>query len=335
MNVAGHEVSYEEQLRMAQNFIQQNDHFIVVSHHQPDGDAISSTLAIGWILEKLGKNFTLYNDDVVPPKFAYLWNSDRIIHPTATAMTSAQYSYVIAVDCADNSRFGEAKGLFSPDAQLLNIDHHSTNDFFGQVHVIRPKASATVEIIYDLIHLMGLSWDEAVASCIYTGLVTDTGGFRYANTTANVLNIASEMMSHGVKGSQLSTHLLEKMTYPQFCLLQTALATMSFAYDRKVAWMTLSETDFKETGSTHGETEGIVNYAQNIEGVEVGILFKEVDAKEVRVSFRSSGHVDVAQVAAQFGGGGHMRAAGCTMQCTMTEAVDQVLQSLGSKLNEL
>lgn len=332
MNLTRSEVNYREQLISARDFIEQHDHFLVVSHHHPDGDAISSTLATGWLLGQLGKSFTLYNEDVIPKKFSYLWNIDRLVSESDAEMALARYSRVIAVDCADFSRTGNASQFFSEEAYLLNIDHHPTNDQFGRVNVVRTEAAATAEIIYDLICLFELTWNQDIATCIYTGLLTDTGGFRYSNTSAKVLAIASEMLRHGVNGSILNEQLFEKMTYSQFQLLQIALSTMSFACDRKIAWVCLTADDFAQTGALNEDTEGIVNYARNIEGVETGIMFRELNPNEIKVSFRSSGQVDVAQLASSFGGGGHVRAAGCTLHCSMAEAVNQIVKEAGSRL---
>lgn len=325
-------MDYFHMLQAAQRFIEENDHFLVVSHLHPDGDAISSTLAIGWILNQLGKNYTLYNDDPIPGKFKFLWNHEQIRNQSATEMASIRYERVIAVDCADFSRVGQAVHLFADPYLLLNIDHHSTNHQFGQVNIVRTEAAATAEIIYDLIVHLGLNWDADIAACIYTGLLTDTGGFRYSNTTAKVLAIASEMMSYGADGSKLSERLLEKMSFPQFQLLQKALASINFAFDRKAAWVVLTQEDYERTGAMNEDSEGIVNYALNIEGVHVGMLFKEISPGEVKVSLRSSGAVNVAELAMSLGGGGHVRASGCTLHCSLSEAVTQILNKLGDKL---
>lgn len=322
---------YAEQLQAAKRFIERHDDFLVVSHLHPDGDAISSTLAMGWLLRQLGKTCVLANADPVPQKFAYLWQSSSIVDYSAAGLARS-FEYVVAVDCADFGRIGKVRESFAEGAQLLNIDHHPTNDLFGRVNVVRAEAAATAEMIYDLAKQFDVEWNRDFASCIYTGLLTDTGGFRYSNTTPKVLAIASEMLNYGVENNVLAEHLLEKMSYPQILLLKKALAGLTFTPDRKIAWVSVTIEDLAETEANNEDTEGLVNYPRNIEGVEVGILFKQLARDEIKVSLRSSGHVDVSAIAKSFGGGGHARAAGCTLRYALGEAIERTVKEVGLAL---
>jgi phosphoesterase RecJ-like protein len=323
--------AYERQLDEAKTFIEQYDRFLVVSHVHPDGDAISSTLTVGYLLHQLGKTYTLVNADPIPGKFSFLWGSDSIQRPQ-DLVSKEPFDYIIAVDCADYSRIGSAAERFSERAQILNIDHHPTNDHYGHCHLIRPEAAATAEVLYDLLKRFELKWGLDLAQCVYTGILTDTGGFRYANTSPRVMEIASELLSYGVNAHEMAEMLLEKRTLSHIKLLQKALATLSFSPDRKISWMVLSLEDLKSAGGSNEDVEGLVNYPRNIEGVEVGILFREVDENEVKISLRSAGKVDVAHIAKCFNGGGHVRAAGATvkkpLEETIASVVDQVKQVL-------
>jgi bifunctional oligoribonuclease and PAP phosphatase NrnA len=333
LNQSGFEPEYRQRLEEAKAFILNQDRFLVVSHVNPDGDATGSTLAVGHMLEQIGKSFVMYNEGVTPNKFHMLPDSLNIGNfAAAPAANKPVFDCVIAVDCADFERIGRVSEWFPDGIPLLNIDHHPTNDGYGSVNVIRSDAAATAEVLYDLAGVLGIDWQKPVAECIYTGLLTDTGGFRYSNTTPKVLTIASEMLHYGVNGNELADHLLEKLTFSHVAILQKALANLSFTSDKRIAWMAITLEDIRETGADNGDLDGLVNYPRNIEGVEVGLLFKQSDTDSYKVSFRSSGLADVAAIAQQFGGGGHVRAAGCTVKGTLTDAIDQVVSEVGRAL---
>jgi phosphoesterase RecJ-like protein len=310
------------------NFIREGDDFLIVSHVQPDGDAVSSLLAAALVVRSLGKRCTTAIADRVPPKLMFLPGSDLIRNARTEEPPGRLYSRVIAVDCADFSRMGMAANWIGDDARLLNIDHHPTNDGFGDVTLIRPEAAATAEILHELVTAMGVRWTKPLAECIYTGILTDTGGFRYTNATPASLRIASEMMEHGASGSRIAEHLLERVSLAHVILLKKALATLSFTEGNRIGWVTVTRSDMEEANAQSEDLEGLVNYPRNIEGVEVGILFKEVDENKVKVSLRSAGAVDVAAFAKSFGGGGHVRAAGITLHMPLQEAVETVVGGL-------
>lgn len=316
--------AYSEELAAAGRFMREHDRFLVVSHVSPDGDAISSTCAIGWMLEQLGKSYVLANADPVPGKFSYLTGADEIRSPEQLA-TLAPFDTVIAVDCADYSRLGDTVQLLADGCALLNIDHHPTNDRFGSVALIAPQAAATAEILFDLLESLQLNWELAVAECLYTGLLTDTGGFRYSSTSAKVLRQAAHLLELGCNADELASHLLEKVTLSQLDLLRKALSTLQFRCNGQLAWITVRTQDLSETGASPEDLDGLVNYPRNIEGVEVGVLFKQTEANRYKVSFRSGGRADVAKVAQQFGGGGHIRASGATLEGSLEEVTERVL----------
>ncbi|GFN31848.1 DHH family phosphoesterase [Paenibacillus xylaniclasticus] len=323
---------YEELLEQAIRFINEGDDYLVVSHVQPDGDAISSTVVIGWLLEKLGKKYTLINEGVSPSRLHYLHLSDTIINYTAVK-PNRTFKRVIAVDCADFRRIGDVEACFAEGYELLNIDHHPTNDLYGAVNVVHSSAAATVEILYELIVQAGLTIDEPAATAIYTGLLTDTGGFRYSNTTPRVMEIASELLKLGVNGHWIADHLLERMTMPQLKLLQLGLSRLAFSDDAKIGWLFIEANDLSATGAAPEDLEGLVNYARNVDGVEVGILFKELMNGQVKVSLRSAGMADVAAIAQSFGGGGHVRAAGCRLDGPLQQSMEQVVEAVRKALN--
>ncbi|MBD2845242.1 bifunctional oligoribonuclease/PAP phosphatase NrnA [Paenibacillus sp. IB182496] len=329
--MSGAVAGYREQLDAALRFLREGDDYLVVSHVQPDGDAISSTVIIGWLLGKLGKRYVLANEDEVPGRLRFLPLTGSIVQLPDTDH-ARRYARVVSVDCADFRRIGTVSQSFADGVQLLNIDHHPTNDQFGAVNVVRTNAAATAEILYDLIAHAGLALDMQVAEPLYVGLLTDTGGFRYANTSAHVLRIAAELIGHGVSGSAIAERMLEMMTMPQLQLLQRGLSRLQFTAGGRIGWLYIEHSDLAQTGAAGEDLEGLVNYARNVEGVEVGILFKGAADGGIKVSMRSAGKVDVAAIAQRFGGGGHTRAAGCRLECSLTEASARVLAAISEVL---
>jgi phosphoesterase RecJ-like protein len=323
--------SYLGKLDEALAFMKNAESFLVVSHVQPDGDAISSTVVVGWLLEKLGKSAVLINEGELPSRLSYLYQFESIINYKLEAPVQ-KFDAVIAVDCADFRRIGEVSGSFASEAKLLNIDHHPTNNGFGSVNVIRAEAAATVEILFDLIERAGIELDLDCATAIYTGLLTDTGGFRYSNTSPRVMEIASRLLAVGVSGNGLADHLLEKMTMAKLKLLQIALNRLAFTDNLEIGWVFINKDDLQVTGAVAEDLEGIVNYALNVDGVEVGILFKETEDGAVKASLRSAGKANVAAIAQAFGGGGHVRAAGCRLEGPSSDAISQLVEAVRKAL---
>lgn len=325
--------SYKASLEAAARFLHEHEHFLVVNHVNPDGDATGSLLAMKWLLDGLGKQTTLVNEGETPAKFMFLPGADEIVSASAQAEHHT-YDVVITCDCADFARVGEVAQWFTPECMLLNIDHHPTNDLFGTTNLVRVDAAATAEVIFDLIKHMELSMNKELATCLYTGLLTDTGGFRYSNTSPHVMEAASNLLVHGVESAAIAERMLESITKAHVKLLQRALQTLQLSDDDQAAYLTVTLSDMYETGASNEDTEGLVNYGRNIEGVEIGVLFKEVADGKVKVSFRSRSQVDVAAIAQSLGGGGHVRAAGCTVVGALVDVQTAVTQKVSAALRE-
>ncbi|OUM96936.1 MAG: exopolyphosphatase [Thermobacillus sp. ZCTH02-B1] len=325
---------YVARLDEALRFLREHDDFLIVSHVQPDGDAISSTIAVRWLLDRLGKRSLMINEGRVPPRLAFLPYAGEIVN-YGGRKPERRFRAVVAVDCADFSRIGLVSELFDEPCALLNIDHHPTNDAFGTVNLLRHDAAATAEILFDLIEHAGLAIDAEAATVIYTGLLTDTGGFRYSNTSPHVMAAASKLLAAGADAHRLADRLLERMTVSQLRILQRGLARLEFTEDGRVGWLYIEPKDLEETGASGEDLEGLVNYARNIDGVEVGLLFKGMEDGTVKVSFRSAGKADVAAIAQRFGGGGHIRAAGCRLAMPLDEAMRLVVDTVRRALDSM
>lgn len=323
-------LNYTGQLEAAARFIHEQDHFLVLAHVFPDGDAFGSTFAMGHLLQKLNKSFTLANEDHLPQKYAYL---SRELDIVKTETVIDVPNHVISLDCADYSRLGSITERISSSSKILNIDHHPTNDHYGELHVIRADAAATAEIMFDLIEHMQIPWSKELATAVYTGMLTDTGGFRYANTTPELLEKASKLLQYGVEANQLSYELLEKRSKAHMKLLKRSLQTLAFDHAGRICWMIVTEKDIVQTKASIEDLDGLINYPRNIEGVEAGVLFKQMDKNTVKVSLRSMDPVNVSVVASRLGGGGHRNASGVTMKGSLNEVVEQVISELKHALD--
>ncbi|WCK52852.1 bifunctional oligoribonuclease/PAP phosphatase NrnA [Aneurinibacillus sp. Ricciae_BoGa-3] len=319
---------FASSLREAARFIQDHDRFLVVNHVNPDGDATGSLLAMGWLLRQLSKQAVLVNEGMTPEKFMFLPGASEILN--ASEALPQKYDAVITCDCGDKSRVGRVEHWFAEGCELLNIDHHPTNDHFGTSNLIRTDAAATCEILYDLVCFMQLTVSPEMATCLYAGLLTDTGGFRYSNTTPHLMQAASALLSYGVQPGILAERLLETITAGHLKLLRKVLQTMEFSENNRVVSMAVTRCDMEEAGANDEDTEGLVNYGRNVEGVEVGVLYKEKNAGEVKVSMRSRSIIDVAAIAKSLDGGGHVRASGCTIK----GGIEEARQIISDKLRE-
>lgn len=317
-----------------EQFIKQADHVLIASHVNPDGDALGSTLAVAHACKQLGVSVTCVNESPIPSRFSFLPEIEIIQNP---AQIDQQFCNVITVDVADRARVGiTVERLFAKQVSIVNIDHHITNDAYGMINLLDPEASSTAEILCRWIdHSTQITWNAALATCLYTGLLTDTGGFRYANTTATVLTQAANLIEQGAASSEIAYHALETITVEQMKLLQRALSTLQTTADGRIAWLHLTTQDLQETGASDGDVEGIVNFARNLAGVEVGLFFRQSSADEIKVSFRSNKYVDVAKVAKQWGGGGHPRAAGCTIRGALSVIENDVVNRIVEELERV
>ncbi|SEN44664.1 DHH family phosphoesterase [Lihuaxuella thermophila] len=319
----------KDRLEQATQFVKNADHLLVVSHLHPDGDAVSSTIATALLLRSLGKEVTMANESPIPKKFAFLPEAEQILQP---GQVKQKFRYVVALDCADRERMGKCRDLFAEDVRILNLDHHVTNDLYGTVNVVDPDAAATAEILFEWIQHLQIPWNPPLATLIYTGLLTDTGGFRYSNTSPRVLRQAAQLMEVGIEAHVIADLVLETTSMEQLQLLQTALQTLERSDDGIIAWMSLSLDHLRRCSASSEDLDGIVNYARNIIGVDVGILFRETEEQAVKVSLRSRARVNVGAVAQYFGGGGHARAAGCTLHGNLEEARSQVISRIQAEL---
>ena len=297
---------------------------ILCCHVSPDCDTLGSALGLLRFLEQQGKDVKLLVDDVINSSFSFLPGVEKVIRPEEGQEYSADLFVVL--DASSWDRIGCCNQVVKYN-KLLNIDHHISNTEFAEYLYLDAKAAATGEIMVDLFEACHWEFDKAMAECFYTAISTDCGSFRYSNTTPKTMHQAAKLLEAGVNPNEISENLgLNSVASMQ--LLAKVIPTMTFAYDGRVAYMKLCNELYNKQTST----ETFVNMVRYIEGVDVGIFFKEVEPGVTRVSMRTC-KADAAAVAVQFNGGGHVRAAGCTVNAPLDEAIAQVLEAVGKQLS--
>lgn len=303
--------------------LQEKQSFIITGHVSPEGDAIGSGMALALALRQMGKKAEVINKDPIPQQLLFLPHEGLFSQQQAITRPA---DALIVVDSGSFERTGYNGHSSIPT--LINIDHHITNPFYGHINWVLPTAMATGEMIYDLIKAMGTRMTPSIATCIYTALITETGSFRYVNTTSRALQIAGEMIDRGADPFRIAGALFEANTPGRLKLLAEVLGKMQVSADERIAWIQVTQAQLRKTGTTLEDTEDFVTYPRSIEKVEVAVFFREVGPEQYKISFRSQGKVDVALLAKRWGGGGHMYAAGCTRFGSWPEVRDTVLTSV-------
>jgi phosphoesterase RecJ-like protein len=289
--------------------------FLVTTHESPDGDAVGSSLALANYLLRLGKEVTVYFCDPVPELYSFLPLADRVVH----ALPETDIDVCFVLDVGEFRRAGAAFKGYDRVGTYVNIDHHATCENFGSINLIDTGASATGALIHRIIKGAGGEIDRDTALCIYTAVITDTGSFRYSNADPEAFAIAGEMVAHGVNAWYVAEHLYESQPRQRLELLALSLATLSISPAGTFASLAVTLDMYEKSGATAELTDGFVNYPRSIKGVEVAVLFREVEPGRIKVGFRSKGKVDVSRLTESFGGGGHHNAAGCTLTGTLDE----------------
>ena len=296
---------------------------ILTSHIRPDGDSIGSTLGLMHCLREQGKDARVLIDDEIPRTFRILPGIEEIERPVEGTRYTADLLIVCDVEL---KRTGAV--LDAVDAvRVLNIDHHVTNDEEAEFLYLNSDDAATCEIMHDLILQMGGTFTLDIATCLYTGIATDTGFFRFSNTTPHTMRAAADLLEIGVKPNIVST-AMEMKSYDEVMAQVRAIRNLEMFYDGKVAAVFIDEERAKEVKTT----EGLLDALRVIEGTQVVFFMKWLEENSYRVSMRSKG-VNVSRIAQEFDGGGHIRAAGCTLHGSFDEAKKTILAAIGEELN--
>jgi len=304
--------------------LQRGRRFAVCSHARPDGDAVGSMLACGMMLAQMGKQADLVSADSVPLIYRGMPCAGTI---RQTTRLEGEYDAAILLECdgVTRTRLAGVAGRF-----LVNIDHHMSGRTFADVNWIDTDACAVAEMVYRLAQAAGVTVTPEMAACLYTAVLTDTGSFCYEGTDAHAFELARELVGCGADPAAIARDVYFSNPLSKMLLLGAALSNLR--RDGKLAWLWVTNADMQRTGAAEEDCEGIVNYAIAVAGAEAAILLRELPDRRVRLSLRSKGDLDVAEVAARFGGGGHVHAGGCTLEGPLPAATEKILETMRREL---
>lgn len=313
-------------LNSAVEFLRERDNFLILSHAHPDGDTLGSAFALKYALEAVGKRAEVKCCDIIPKKFDYLGKP-----------CDGEYAYgtLIAVDVADTKLLGKDFEELYADKIELCIDHHGSNRMFAERTLLDAGAAAACEIILEIIHLLGVKPDKKIANCIYTGLTTDTGCFRYSNVTPRTMRMAAEMIECEADNVTINTVMFETKTRTYAALEKLAVAGMKMYLDGKCAVITVTQEMYRLSGSDESEVDAIASLPRQIEGVLVGVTLRERKDGSFKISMRSNRPINVSDICAAMGGGGHPQAAGCQVDGPLEAATETVVENVKKYIEKL
>ena len=302
---------------------------LVVTHVDPDGDALGTQLAFASYLRHIGKEPVLVRDDVVPDKYRFLSGVNDV--PTVDGIDgNLEFETALVLECPVIARTGRAERFLNDDVTIINLDHHQDNGGFGDVNWINSKASSVGEMAYEYFMQVGYDISPVVAEYLYTAILTDTGRFRYSNTSARTMEIAGRLIDAGADTQKICDLVYYDLPPTTTMLVGRVLSGVEFFDQGRICLLTLTLKMLAETGAHKSETEGLVDFTLYNKGVLAGALLREIDHQQTKVSLRSKERIDVASLAAVYGGGGHFNAAGCTLPLPLAEAKAEVLRLFAS-----
>jgi len=317
-------------IREVADAIKKYDNYLITSHVNVEGDAIGSEIGIYYMAKQLGKNAIMVNSDPVPERYRFLPSWDKII--IGNNIGVKKYSNVIIVDCPTAERSGKIAALLkSPEVKIniINIDHHVSNENFGNFNWVNPDASSCGEMVYKLYKEMGLNITDDIATVLYVAILTDTGSFRYDSTTSETHQICGDLLKLGIKPAKIAEKVYETKNTGDMALLARALLTIKVTKNGKIAYIYATKKMMEETNTTPDQTDGFINFARSLKGTEISVFFREdlEDPEKIHVGFRSKGSANVNILATKFGGGGHPKASGCLLKGPLDKVVAKVLKT--------
>lgn len=307
--------------------LRDHQHFTIMSHVRPDGDALGCIIALGLALRQLGKEVTLWNEDGVAEKFHFLPGWEMVSRPPAQPVEA---EVAIALDTASQVRLGTALAAVKSARLWINIDHHVSNEGYGDLAYIDPTAPATGQILFELIDFAGFPLTPDIAENLFAAISTDTGSFQYANTTARTYEIGAALIRAGVKVGELSQKMYESYPLRRVNLLRALLNVLKITCEGRVASFVLTQRMVEELGVVPEDNEGLIDTIRAVDGIIVAAFIEELTGEgKVRISLRSKDpRVDVCKICQQFQGGGHTLAAGARVRGTVTEVEAAVLEAI-------
>ena len=320
-----------DSLASFQKLLAGHDRFLVISHVRPDGDAYGSTLGLALSLRAAGKDVQVVNSDGLSPLFHFLPGSATLTQPAETAPEKERI--IIAVDAADKKRLGPGFDAWQrvPD---VNIDHHVSNPGYAALNLIDAESPATAQVLYEIITALKLPLNADVAANLYVGLMTDTGGFRYRQTTVQTFEVAAKLVAAGADPTDLAEACYQSFRVERLKLMKEVFGAIHFGNHDRVAWFCLTPEMYARSGAIPDETEGLIEHLQTVRSVEVAFLLETLPDGLTRASMRSRGTVDVQKICQEFGGGGHRLAAGLRTKLAPAALEKKLLELIAQQLPE-
>lgn len=313
------------------SFIKQHNKVAIISHIHPDGDSLGALIGLGLVLKRLCKEVYIYINDKFPEKYKFLSGYKYI--KKYDGKDNINFDFCFVLDCGDPKRLGYSESILNKSRKVINIDHHVSNTKFGDINILDIGVSSTCEIIYSLLKDFEIQLNTDIATCLYTGIITDTGNFVYDNTTANTHKVVSELMAYNIDLNTIAYNLYQNKSLNGIKFLGYILNHMKICFGGKIAIITITKELLEEFNVAFSEIDGVINYARDIQGVEIAIMLKEVIENEIKIGFRSKNDIDVSRLAQRFGGGGHKKASGATLKGSIEEVrnkiEDQIRLDLG------
>ncbi len=313
--------SFSEFVPQLRQFLTAGEEVLVLTHVFPDGDAVGSVLAFGAMLEQLGVSSVLAIDDAVPDKYRFLPGFEKIVNLKLKPLDRT-FGRVAVLDAGSLPRVGAGQKGIVPHSRLLNIDHHFTGEDYGELNLVDVNASATSEILYELCEQLGLEITPQIGYGLYVGILTDTGRFRFTNTTPRGMQICSELIAGGIDPGWVTENVFYDMSLEMVRALAGALNNLEMHFNGRAALIGLSHDSHTD------DTEGFVEYAASINGVLLAGFYSEMEPGRFKVSLRSRNEIDVCEIATRFGGGGHRKAAGFRFRGTAEDLKMRLLSEL-------
>ncbi len=310
--------------------VRRHTKFLVTCHHSPDSDAAAAALALALALKKMKKTVVVVNEDRLPDWLKFLPHAR--LFKKASTVKPFDHDAAIVLDCGDLARIGEVKKLLLPGKPVVNIDHHITNDHFGSLNCVVAGASSTCEVLFDILEKAGVPLDKGMALLLYAGIMTDTGSFKYENTSAHTHAIAAKLLAFGLKVPDLHERLYPGLPVRDMKFFSRIIYKAELVLDQRVYCVSIPRRVAQGFSKGFDLKEKVLTFLRNVKGIEVVVVLNELNSGTIRVNFRSQGKVDVAALAQRFDGGGHRKAAGCKITADLAAARKKILAALAQQL---
>ena len=311
-------------LKQTVNFLKENDNYLFICHINPDGDTLGSATALARGLAQLGKSSKIICADEITEDYQFLFEG--------LTQSEENFEKIVAVDVADPKLFGDEFNALYGDKVDLCIDHHPTNVDYAKNLFLEADSASTAEMIYLILKELDVEITKKIASCLFTGVTTDTGCFRFSNTTVRTYGIAAELVAFGADSQNIIRTFFETKTKTYVALERLALESMRYYFDDRCAVMFVTQDMYTRSGSNDTETTNLANIPKQIEGVLVGVLMRELKDGSFKTSIRTNGDIDASEIAGRLGGGGHIGAAACTINAPKQQALNLLLKEVQAQL---